>query len=612
MPKEKSKVQKTKDFKQSDLRSMLFKTSTTTELASEETAINKRISDYLQSVARISDVCKVCENFFDCTQLKSRDKPLKINEWNIPDLEALGCINIVSLENFKKALDPFSEELTGLPEDLMESTEAESEFSKNNSIAFELPKGFDDVVKKCNSTFFENIDFTQLEKDMKSMETSDESFEEVYTFFKLESIKSLFIPSDIEEKCNSNCSKVLDDTIIYVPEQDENLIKNQLSPVLNKTQIGKDEDGSPILCSYERIKFLKNKAQKKIFTEDNADNQNELTQVNTKPRLSNLLQKKQNSFYVPKNTGIASEAEKKAILNDSLSEAFNTTFFDKNDSVKIEDIDDIFDTSFFSKSITKHAISESKQIKDTKIDVLADIDDICDISELMKTTNEIVGSKKHTGICNSKEKNNDLMDISDICDISDFIPDNKPKVISKNVEKKKNDINDLLDLDDICNVSLLISKKATLKNKKDLSVVNEDSTKSNVKTSSQKKEYNSEDEFEISTSLKNKLKSSPLVKGNRNKSNRNKPIFESDDDFEMPLSPKIKNKNLQKFKKTKKQQKENPFIEFEAEVSDEEGVIVSDDETIADDDCLNSSFVNDETQVFNNTQMCAVYLQSVK
>lgn len=52
----------------------------------------------------------------------------------------------------------------------------------------------------------------------------------------------------------------------------------------------------------------------------------------------------------------------------------------------------------------------------------------------------------------------------DIYDVSDFIPDNKAKIINRNVEKtKKNDINDLLDLYHICDISLLVFSTAKKK-----------------------------------------------------------------------------------------------------------------------------------------------------
>lgn len=855
-PKEKSKTQKSGGYKQSDLRSMLFKTSSnTTQTTSEESVINKKVSDYLQSLARQPDVCKICENLFDCTQLQFKDDVLKISEWIVPDIKILDCINNNSLENFKKSLDPFAEDIPDVPE-------PDDDCSENNSIAFELPRGFDDVLKKCDSTF----NFTPPEK--RVCET--ERFEEILKFFKLNSLEDLIKPVVKEMKITPPESIHLDETIIYVPDQDEDFIENsteeKLSPVLNKTQKQRDEDGSPILCSYERIKFLKDRAQRKLFTGEKSFSCeiDQATQVNAKPKLSNLMQKNQKSFCVSKDKNMeAKSLPSQQPKEKAISDVFDTTFFEKPDFAKIDDIDDIFDTSFFNQNSNKEISSKSQETKPSEADVLADISDICDLSIFKKTT---VSPKNNLKNCTASQNksNDDLFDIADICDISALISNDKSKVESNKAdvdEKNASDINDLLDLDDICDISLFKPSTSTsnLQNKKEqatklgsesqkmtlktqnipktnqvaleiqdksfieskrrsrspvlskskdvnlkrdskkikttvdhrmkasqmkheateidatesknenesqknifktqdrlelavqnkslvkskrgrqspvfakprdinlnresrsvrktdssstktqkacsnalvakkinktskhttfsqesladfeesflsktisktpkklrlnetaktksidsnvkkcepkdlcestssatktsisqqsqlsitqiLNIVNGDdkkASKSNFQTTTQKRESDSEDDFDLnSTIIKNRHKSTLSLKSDKNKNTKNKLIFESDDDFEMPAIPKSKNRNVLKSNKKpeKSKKRDNPFIELEAEVSEEEGVIVSDDESIIDGDCLDSSFVNDESQVFNNTQMHAHYLQSVR
>lgn len=661
---------------------MLFRTTTATQAKDEENAINKKISNYLRLTPDIC--CKICENLFNCTHLKIIEEPLRTNEWVIPGIEVLDCINNNNLETFQRSLDPFSEEIPDVPE-------PDEKLVNCDSFAFELPKDFGGVLKKCQTALLQNADYTQPESN----------FEEVLKFFKLNSLEDLFRPV-IELQSNS-----LEDTIIYEPNQSSS--EEKLSPVLSKTQ----QDGSPILCSYERVKFMKDKVQKQLFTSEN------LTQVSAKPRLSNLLHKNQKSFSTPNNKEVTSQKSRNTIFDDSLADIFGTTG---------RGIDDIFDTSFFpekSRNVFKEEVECSKAT--TTIDVLSDIDEICDLSMLTKPptkqkklspkkicsnrTNELnrtpenssIMEKKSQEECNEKNDSNGLFGLDDVCDLSLFQPnktttetqgDNKIKqspikvnliaspskkpqgkasaksqntpkkskqspinvksqmkngymqqvnnysfnektAVNKKLECLEDDFEDFIppkkinlstakskNIDSVLkkylpDTTLSIPgpsqvKKSTQQSQLSitqiLDIINEDNTKTTT-AKMQTRKSDSEDEFETSRKSRNN--------NQRSKGTSNKLKFESDDEFQVPLTPKIKNRNVLKYKQrspvlSQKTKQKNPFIEFEAEVSDEEGVIISDDECVENSNCLESSFVNDESQVFCNTQMHAHYLQSVR
>lgn len=429
----------------------------------------------MQSLTRFINNCKICENFFDCASIKIRSEHPRVKEITIPDLGVLESINSDSLNTYLNSLNPLYDELSDC-EDTHEAT-----FSKNDTVVYEPPANLDTVLQKCNSTFFNNLNLTEIEQESKTMDIIEK--QEVLKFFKLESLSDIFEPPAHKTPVKSSLSN--DETVLYCSGE-------KLSPVLNKTQyFDESSEGSPILCSYERVKFLKDKAQKQLFLGDKSfrseqSNDLEATQISVKPRLSNLMQRKRKP---------SSDVTVK--VDNSVYEALNTisgnekSYFSKQGI--LSDIDDVFDINLFNKDYESDSKSNDSKpytktsknddetfsanhIKESqKANLLNEISDFCDLSLFesstkpentldshLNPTSEI--STEHIDLKEiSCEKQAVLSQIEDICDLGILSLENN--TAPKNKTKESKAVDNLLDLDDICDLSIFNTNKIRAKMK---------------------------------------------------------------------------------------------------------------------------------------------------
>lgn len=242
--------------------------------------------------------CLICDNFFDCYQYKIPREELKPFNWTVPDLSILDNITEESLNVFASSLSPTSKTLlinSELPP-------VENTPDKNQSFRYEPPKTFMKILTKCNMSINEDDDFKKPNSVTRNTAISENDINATLEFFKLKDLDDLF--ESCNEKNNTDDENAFNnssDTVIYslgaytLNKEEENKINEcvdveQLSPVLNKSYT-KDEDGSPILCSFDRLKYLKDKAQRKLFNSQKEKSEEIKIEspVRKKPKLSNLF-----------------------------------------------------------------------------------------------------------------------------------------------------------------------------------------------------------------------------------------------------------------------------------------------------------------------------------
>lgn len=329
----------------------------------EETVYS--ISDCVDNILFKENRCFLCTNFFDCSRLKFENETLDTSTWVVPELSILEEINATKLDMFAKQLSLPPKEVLETPEMELDPEPNKDEQSQkllnnNRLFSYRAPESFSKVIEKCNQSLFDDVDFTQMElkieqqkKEKKNASTVntknvekrthvssntldniEQQFKDTLKFFKLENLDSLFIPCVTNTSCHANKNETSDavpsqevswqsnETILYTPEKFYNIVTNERSPTINEMICSpkSSDKGSPILCSYERVKYLKDKAHRNLFSSTiNSQKQKEAFNLSTsrieelvkpvnkdkpserRPKLSNLLNRASTSFFIPKS-----------------------------------------------------------------------------------------------------------------------------------------------------------------------------------------------------------------------------------------------------------------------------------------------------------------------
>lgn len=480
----------------------------------EEQNYEENIESILDGIPLKLNECFLCTNFFECSRLKFNNEALDTSTWIVPELNVLDEINATMLDMFAKQLSSSSTEKLHVAETDSKHQIHESQRSKkvlhdhNNSFSYKAPESFGRVIKNHSKSLFDDFDFTQIELKIEQekkrtssvskekMETKDVinnknenielQFKDTLTFFKLSSLEDLFLHCDHDKNQHVNKNKVSDavesqnlscisnETILYSPDKCYDSI-NEKSPIINRTICinTSSDEGSPILCSYERVKYLKDKAQRNLFnsTKDSQKQNNEFdtTSLNNgepvrvlnkqfvkKPKLSNLFSRTDSNFYPSKNVQNQSTSsngtEKKLfgklsipiskenastipILTDSVCNVTNETLStscdaknkvaEKNCADIISNIEDIFDISVLESSCRLSRPNENNtdvHLKNKKTDfsekgcVLNKSIDLLEQSTVSKSKTRLKNNKSE---CTSKVNEDDLIsNIEDIFDVS--------------------------------------------------------------------------------------------------------------------------------------------------------------------------------------------------
>ncbi|XP_044263685.1 Fanconi anemia group M protein [Tribolium madens] len=548
--------------------------------------------------------------------------------------------------NFDSFLDSFrlcdDKEIQKSPEKVAEK-----------SYVFETPNSFDKVLNLLQTRPVET-------KKVVSKNLATENYEELLSFFKVSSIAEFFEETQVVD---------LDKTIIYTPEKNTKISPNNTSPDLfegspdlfpsdekQDLSVLTEESSSPILSTNETMQHIK--AKKKLFEE----------KVANKLNLANLNQPQKSFFETTRNKQISTPKKDSDRFDISdicdLSQFFvnRETLHENQDKKKVEpakavdlEISDICDLSVFGLSqnneSTAKVIVNTEQTsntfhneeKKTKIDL--SIDDLCDISQFFNKT-KVEDKSVETETKNDQSFVKQLSHVNDIFDFSYFLSGSSGETSKKSVLEcnraedgttTKTQTKNLdeavvaaIDLTDSDFELSPIKKSSEQVNKTQLSI-----TKSFIAKSGSQKENTTPKTKKIQLSTnrnhsqaKQKCKTPKTTQKKIPKEKTSKFNIslagDSDDEFQDPIKSPIfakpkpvseKKNKIDKPSSSNVKKKRKLFCEFldnEAVVSDDEKIVISEDED-SGEDCFEASFVADETEDFlNNTTMHAKYLESVK
>lgn len=466
-------------------------------------------SNFVSNIAPEEDECFLCTHFFDCSRLKFRTERLDITNWVVPEMNILDQITAETLNRFAKQLSSTPKNrLSSIPEDKQEqdTQSKQSQFEKNKSFTYQLPESFHKVINKCNKSLFDDVDFTQIElkieqqKDIRNtsiaVNVMENNAEDTLAFFKLNSLEDLFLPLNEPKNTvqhSNDISQDSDETIIYTPEKTNN--KSVCSNISG-------DDGSPILCSYNRVKYLKKKAYRNLFGCDRNSQRQRKALNNTtfvgdksqhliqprgrsvikKPKLSNLFSRKEPSFYISSKNILEDEDDcdkdlkKRPVCNSQFKECVNDE----------KALDKSFPTRKTSCDTLENKTSTSPVVEETTSciikqqsysDIISNIEDIFDVS-ILEPTCQFSDENKNVEYQNSPKSTSSIS--YSPCDKSDNITHQNitlkveqqhhtqkdHSVNKENVEKSPGNsqryLQSLLNVDDICDLSIFgISKSKT-------------------------------------------------------------------------------------------------------------------------------------------------------